>query len=299
MASLEQGLDRRAIIWIMNWTFSGAVGCTAVAVLITYYYIAPFGAEVMATSMRLALFIPLLLAIPLFAFIGIKLQQLALANDLLTLASRYDGLTGCLNRAAFTSDASAFFSGQALRSTSVTSALMVVDADHFKRINDHHGHLAGDVALVAIATQIGNVVGDCGIIGRLGGEEFGVFVPHIRADATGALAERIRLAVADGADGIAPGAQPVTVSIGVALFTYPAHYEDVFKIADDQLYLAKNTGRNRVCLIEASRLTGEIRVKTNLLRDHLVAAFNEPSGSARFAAALDDRGEEPSRVARR
>ncbi|MGF6174147.1 GGDEF domain-containing protein [Ensifer sp. 4252] len=294
MKSLEQGLDRRAIIWIMNWTFSGTAGCTAVALLITYYYIAPFGGEVMATSMRLALFIPLLLAIPLFAFIGIKLQQLARANDLLTLASRYDGLTGCLNRAAFTSDVTAFFAEQDRKPFPATSALMVLDADHFKRINDHHGHLAGDQALVAIATEMRTAVGDSGLIGRLGGEEFAVFVPYASPETIGAMAERIRLAVAERGQAIAPGADPVTVSVGVALFTFPAHYEDIFKIADDQLYLAKNTGRNRVCLIEYARLPGGIRAMAAQLREGISGAFTDVFGNGG-----DDLGEEPSRVAGR
>ena len=290
MTSLDEGLDRRAIIWIVNWTFSGAVGCTAVAVLITHYYIAPFGAEVMATSMRLALFIPLLLAIPLFAVIGIKLQQLARANDLLTLASRFDGLTGCLNRAAFTSDVTAFVAEQDLKPFPATSALMVLDADHFKRINDRHGHLAGDGALVAIATEMRLAVGDGGLIGRLGGEEFGVFVHHADPETIGAMAERIRLAVAEHGQAIAPDADPVTVSIGVALFTYPVQYEDIFKIADDQLYLAKNTGRNRVCLIESSRLPGGIRAVATQLREGLAGAL---------ADGFASHGDEPSRVAGR
>ncbi|WP_457583761.1 GGDEF domain-containing protein [Ensifer canadensis] len=294
MKSLEQGLDRRAIIWIMNWTFSGTAGCTAVALLITYYYIAPYGGEVMTTSMRLAFFIPLLLAIPLFAFIGIKLQQLACANDLLTLASRYDGLTACLNRGAFTSDVTAFFAEQDLRPFPATSALMVLDADHFKRINDRHGHLAGDQALVAIATEMRLAVGNSDLIGRLGGEEFGVFVHHARAETIGAMAERIRLAVAERGQAIAPGADPVTVSVGVALFTYPAQYEDIFKIADDQLYLAKNTGRNRVCLIEHAHLPGGIRAIAAQLREGISGAFTDA-----FRNGGDDGGEVPSRVAGR
>lgn len=299
MTSLEQGLDRRAILWIVNWTFSGSVGCTAVAVIVTHYYIAPFGAEVMATSMRLALFIPLLLAIPLFAFIGIKLQQLARANDLLTLASRYDGLTGCLSRAAFTADVIAFFTEQKLKSFPATSALMVVDADHFKRINDRHGHLAGDGALVAIATEICSAVGDSGLTGRLGGEEFGVFVPYAHAETIGTLAERIRLAMAERAGDIALGAEPVTVSIGVVLFSYPAHYEDIFKIADDQLYFAKNTGRNRVSLVDVSRPSGDIRATASPMHADFVAAFTEQFGRGTIRNGRDDRGEEPSRVAGR
>ncbi|MDK1386974.1 GGDEF domain-containing protein [Sinorhizobium sp. 8-89] len=266
MKSLELGLDRRAVVWIVNCTLGGTVGCTAIAMLITYYCTARFGAEVMATTLRLAFYIPLLLAIPLFAFIGVKMQQLALANRLLMQASRYDGLTGCLNRSAFTADVIDFFAKQDLTSFPPTSALLILDADHFKKINDCHGHLAGDAALVAIAAVLRGAIGEHGVVGRLGGEEFGVFVRSTDAGAVGGLAERIRLGVAE--DGLPEGgcADAVTVSIGIALFTYPAVYEDIFKIADDQLYIAKGAGRNCVCMMEHSHMPGGIRAMAEQLR---------------------------------
>ncbi|MBP1883271.1 GGDEF domain-containing protein [Sinorhizobium mexicanum] len=266
MKSPKPRLDRRAVIWIVNCTLGGTVGCTAIAMLITYYCTAGFGAEVMATTLGLAFCIPVLLAVPLFAFIGVKMQQLALANRLLMQASRYDGLTGCLNRGAFTADVTDFFAKQDLTPFPPTSALLILDADHFKKINDCHGHLAGDAALVGIATVLRDAVGEAGVVGRLGGEEFGAFVRSTDATAIGALAERIRLGVAE--DRVPEGdcAYAVTVSIGIALFTYPAVYEDIFRIADDQLYLAKGAGRNCVCIMEHSPMSGGIRAMAEQLR---------------------------------
>ncbi|WP_331371589.1 GGDEF domain-containing protein [Sinorhizobium chiapasense] len=266
MKPLEPGLDRRAVIWIVNCTLGGTVGCTAIAMLITYRCTAHFGAEVMATTLSLAFYIPVLLAVPLFAFIGVKMQQLALANRLLVQASRYDGLTGCLNRGAFTADVIDFFAKQDLTPFPPTSALLILDADHFKKINDCHGHLAGDAALVGIAAVLRDAVGEAGVVGRLGGEEFGAFVRSTDVVAIGALAERIRLGVAEDSGREAGCAHAVTVSIGTALFTYPAVYEDIFKIADDQLYLAKRAGRNCVCMMEHSHMPGSIRAMAERLR---------------------------------
>ncbi|MCY1244748.1 hypothetical protein D9M72_578440 [compost metagenome] len=76
----------------------------------------------------------------------------------------------------------------------------------------------------------------------------------------------------------------------MALFAYPAQYEDIFKTADDQLYLAKNTGRNRVCLIEYSPLPGGIREMAAQLREGFAGALTDAFGCS---------GEEPSRVAGR
>ncbi|MBB4185553.1 GGDEF domain-containing protein [Sinorhizobium terangae] len=264
MKSLGPGLDRRAVIWIGNCTLGGTAGCTAIAMLITYCCTAHFGAEVLATTLSLAFYIPVLLGVPLFALIGVKIQQLALTNRLLIQASRYDGLTGCLNRGAFTADVIDFFAKQNLAPFPCTSALLILDADHFKKINDCHGHLAGDAALVAIAAVLRDAVGEAGVVGRLGGEEFAAFVRSTDATATGALAERIRLEVAEDRGREGGRADAVTVSIGIALFTYPAVYEDIFRIADDQLYLAKGAGRNCVSMMEHS--PRDIRAMAEQLR---------------------------------
>ncbi|MCA1443723.1 GGDEF domain-containing protein [Ensifer sp. IC4062] len=280
MKSLEPRLDRRAVIWIVNRTLGGTVGCTAFAMLITYYFTARFGAEVMETTLSLAFYIPVLLGVPLFAVICLKMQQLAMANRLLVQASRYDGMTGCLNRGAFAADVIDFFAKQNLTALPPTSALLILDADHFKKINDCHGHLAGDAALVAIAAVLRGAVGEAGVVGRLGGEEFGVFVRSTDAAAIGALAERIRLDVAEGRGREGGCAYAVTVSIGTALFTYPAVYEDIFKIADDQLYLAKRAGRDCVRMMEHPCMPGGIRAMAEQLR----------SGFAAFDARTVDAG---------
>jgi diguanylate cyclase len=252
MSSLDGILDTRGLGWIAIWTIGGTVVCTGVSLIITYIFILPFGPEVLRVSLGLAFWIPILLAIPLFSYIGVKLQQLSQANYLLKKANRIDGLTQCLNRTTFTADVGQIFAGRAAGKTTGASGLLIIDADHFKQINDRFGHLVGDQVLISVASLIQLIVGDSGLVGRLGGEEFGVFLMETSPESLNEVAERIRQTVADsGAASIAPGLS-VTVSIGGVCFGYPGQYQDVFRIADEQLYLAKHAGRNRVCLPDVS-----------------------------------------------
>jgi diguanylate cyclase (GGDEF)-like protein len=128
--------------------------------------------------------------------------------------------------------------------------VLMVDLDHFKKINDVHGHLAGDAVLKAVAATISGQIRGYDSVGRFGGEEFVVVLPGVSESEAVAAAERIRIAVTgievtEDNDLISG----LSVSIGVAL--HPAHGNDLEKlisIADAALYRAKNGGRNQVVL---------------------------------------------------
>ncbi len=252
MASLHSIVHSRGIGWIAACTMGGTVICTAVSLAITSVFIAPFGPQVMHVSLGLAFWIPILLAIPLFSYIGIKLQQLSQANYLLKQANRIDGLTRCLNRTTFTAEVSAVFAARTAEKSKRTSGLLIIDADHFKQINDRFGHLSGDHVLVSIATVIRLAVHGGDLVGRLGGEEFGVFLADASPASLLEVAERIRETIAARGGGPDGANVPVTVSIGGTCFAYPVQYEDIFRIADEQLYRAKNAGRNQVSLPDLS-----------------------------------------------
>ena len=173
-------------------------------------------------------------------------EQLKSANARLTQLSSTDGLTGLSNRRTF--DA-------ALQAAWILAcrdfrplALLIIDADHFKRFNDQHGHLAGDGALRVIANSISDALprpDDC--CARFGGEEFAVLLSEV--DFPGALfvAETIRVAVSAAAiQGLSD--ERVTVSIGVAsLLPQPEQDSStLIVLADEALYAAKRNGRNRV-----------------------------------------------------
>ena len=162
-----------------------------------------------------------------------------------------DALTGLNNRRHFM-QLSEIELSRTSRHGGALSVIML-DIDHFKRINDTHGHQVGDAVIQMLASVCVEQLRDLDVIGRLGGEEFAVTMPS--ADSTQAMqiAERLRLAV-EAASVPLPQGQPVrfTVSIGVTtLVGIPAKLDHLLDHlldqADRALYRAKNSGRNQVC----------------------------------------------------
>jgi diguanylate cyclase (GGDEF)-like protein len=128
-------------------------------------------------------------------------------------------------------------------------SVLMVDIDHFKRINDSWGHLTGDHAIQALAAAMVASVRDQDMVGRLGGEEFAALLPETDLDGARAIAERLRAAVEGAVAVTAEDGTPVrfTVSIGVAeLVSSDASFEGMLNRADKALYRAKGGGRNRV-----------------------------------------------------
>jgi diguanylate cyclase len=189
--------------------------------------------------------LPLGLAGPGSYWQFIRHEQLKEAYRRLDLVASTDWLTQCLNRRAFTQAASSCFTAGR------EAALLVIDADSFKSINDRFGHESGDDALIAIARIIRQSVSEGDLVGRLGGEEFGVFVDGAAPCRAQQIAERIREGVMDIA--YAPGAapHPLSVSIGVAVSHGDLPFARLLSLADQQLYVAKQAGRNRVATMPA------------------------------------------------
>ncbi|HEX3862896.1 MAG TPA: PleD family two-component system response regulator [Stellaceae bacterium] len=136
-------------------------------------------------------------------------------------------------------------------------ALMMFDIDHFKQVNDQHGHPAGDDVLRELATRAVRQVRSVDLVGRIGGEEFVVVMPETSLAGALVVAERLRAAVADETfvlreNGIE---LKVTVSIGVAVTSETLETQDeLLKRADDALYTAKNSGRNQVVTLPSTAI---------------------------------------------
>ena len=182
----------------------------------------------------------LLVALP-----PVILLQRSLMHQQLAAAARTDPKTGLLNATAWQREADAEVA-RALR-TGSPLALLLVDVDHFKRVNDNHGHLIGDEVLRALATELRQQVRESDVVGRFGGEEFTVLLP--RTDDAGAygIAERLRASAARMSVSAADARIQVTVSIGVAVLGQ--HGNDLFELlaaADLALYRAKDAGRDQV-----------------------------------------------------
>jgi two-component system cell cycle response regulator len=168
-------------------------------------------------------------------------QVQAQQRELATLAVT-DALTGLYNR-RYLASASAQQIANALRHRDPLS-LVVLDLDHFKRINDEHGHTQGDAVLAEVGKLLSNEARKGDICARIGGEEFVVLLPKcLRHDAI-AKAHRLREAIAE----LRPGGIEVTASLGVATFEADsdASFDDLFKRADGAAYASKRNGRNRV-----------------------------------------------------
>lgn len=159
--------------------------------------------------------------------------------------AHHDPLTGLCNRRGFLERALPLHHVSGAGATPL--ALLLVDIDHFKALNDRHGHEAGDLALVAIADRLRAASRVEDVIARWGGEEFVLLLPGMDARSAGAYAERLRTAVGDLPIELAKG-EPVylTVSIGVAAAAPSPGIESLLRQADGALYAAKQAGRDRV-----------------------------------------------------
>jgi diguanylate cyclase (GGDEF)-like protein len=168
-------------------------------------------------------------------------RSLADAHARLAMRASRDAMTGLLNRESF------FQSLEDRHREGHAGHLLIIDADHFKAINDTHGHSVGDAALVAIAAAITRASGDDIIVGRIGGEEFAVCIPATCGGSDRGIAEAIRAEIEGlrflGADGT-PIA--LSVSIGSATFAPCLPVASVFQLADKRLYAAKRGGRNSI-----------------------------------------------------
>ena len=171
-------------------------------------------------------------------------QNLQQAFDRIRELALYDEVTGLHNR-RFVMEMLEHEHSRTRR-TNGTLAVALLDLDHFKHVNDNHGHTAGDQVLRRVAETLDASLRTVDGIGRYGGEEFLVVMPGADLEEGGAAAERLRAAVADCALGdIAPDLR-VTVSIGVAELAPDEPLDEAIDRADAALYRAKHAGRNRV-----------------------------------------------------
>ncbi|MEP3482477.1 MAG: GGDEF domain-containing protein [Fuerstiella sp.] len=169
-----------------------------------------------------------------------------------------DGLTGTLNKRSFLDHIHREFHRAVHRHEHLS--LILFDIDHFKSVNDNHGHLAGDDVLKEIGTRISTVIAEHDIFARYGGEEFAILLPTTTGDEAMEIAERCRAIVCAHPFSTSAGPLPIRISAGVAdvaemqfLATNASAEECVFDEAnlvdeaDQKLYEAKRSGRNRVC----------------------------------------------------
>ena len=190
----------------------------------------------------------------LLALVGptVLWQRRFMMHKQLVSRTRIDSKTGLLNAAAWEREADAAITRAG--PTSAPLAVAIVDIDHFKAVNDSHGHLVGDKVLRAVSDRFTQMTRPNDLVGRFGGEEFVLLLLDAGTDSAYRIAERLRLSFANAPITVdAPGAGvtvtiPLTVSIGVATLndTIDRTLTDLMAAADSALYRAKREGRNRV-----------------------------------------------------
>ncbi|TPJ41809.1 GGDEF domain-containing protein [Mesorhizobium sp. B2-3-13] len=192
------------------------------------------------------LLLPLVLGGSFLFFLMWKIRQLAIAQRDLSVIAATDSLTAVLNRGAFSMLVEAYLEQTRKQEETRSGALLIIDADHFKSINDRLGHDCGDQALKLIAQAIKGQLRGGDIVGRIGGEEFGVFLPGVEPSQSWLVAEGIRRRIREM--DFSPGGRscPLSVSIGGTSFSGPTTYEAIFSAADRRLYAAKSNGRDQV-----------------------------------------------------
>jgi len=175
----------------------------------------------------------LLLAI---LYLGLLAMQGERASQALREAAMRDALTGAWNRAGLEAQRPAMLARGA--------ALILLDIDHFKAVNDRHGHGAGDAVLASLSAQVAAIASEGGgALFRIGGDEFIALLPRTEQAQARQLAERMRIAISQDM----PGLPPYTVSLGLAMVA-PGEdsLTEAIARADQLLYVAKNEGRNRL-----------------------------------------------------
>jgi len=220
------------------------VAATIGADLLTLIFYSIFFSDRLLLDLVLTSLIVVAVAGPLsYFFMGrsAKLVELAAKLD---RANRLDDLTGLLNRKTFL-----FQSRQVVdvhEGSDSAGTLLFIDADHFKAINDRHGHAMGDAVLQEIGAALASSIGVRDIAGRLGGEEFVVLLVGAGEDKATLVCERLRRKIKAISAIVGISGRVVTVSIGVSKHQPGQSLDALLLAADRNLYLAKANGRDRI-----------------------------------------------------
>jgi diguanylate cyclase len=229
--------------------FVTAVGCVAGALIFNYLLFRAAGLPFVWTGVISAVFIAAAIVTPLLAYGAHRERELVGLKLRLNQASSADHLTSLLDGAVFTALVDTFRATAEGKPGGRYGALLIIDVDHFREVNARFGRSWGDEALRVIADVIRASVRSGDLVGRLGGEEFGIFLPNARRENANEVAERVRKVIADTL--FEPGGKRclLTVSVGGIVFEDQLVFDELIEAAEEQLVLAKTGGRNRTSIV--------------------------------------------------
>lgn len=200
---------------------------------------------------------PLLLA-PLFTWVilGLLFRIHHMQEEMRELAT-YDQLTGVYSRRAFLEISNQYF--EVAKREQKQIAVLFIDIDYFKKINDGYGHAIGDVVLRTVAEEISNTIRKSDILGRYGGEEFIISILNAGEEDALIVAEKIRNIVHGKIIVIGDHSIFASISIGISISRreVPTSLDDLIHEADKAMYVSKNSGRNRTTIFSADSLQRE------------------------------------------
>lgn len=232
------------------WLFTAAVTVISViaseAALLLVFLVAGDAAFSKTNSFYTAIIVPVLVAVPICYLTARMAWQLNTAHAKLKELAHTDELTGLTNRRSFFQSAETI-----LQEASVARqplSLLVIDADYFKQLNDTYGHATGDAALQFITEKLNASVRKTDFVCRLGGEEFAVLLPGLTEAEAELLGKRMLDKISSQPMFWDDKIIEMSVSCGVADTTVSYEMTALFKAADDALYAAKTSGRNRQIL---------------------------------------------------
>lgn len=214
-----------------------------IAVSVTWYTTKGYDDQIHGQAMRTAVFLPLLIVPVCTSVVGYQGWRNHVRLTQIAHLARTDEMTGLSNRRAFMQAASHVFATTDFEYSGVS--LLIVDLDHFKQVNDVHGHDAGDEVLIHAAHQMVRAAPRNSLVARLGGEEFGILMPYETITELHQNAEAIRARVASHPCIYKDLPIKISASVGVGVAHRRDTVSSVLSRADDALYEAKDQGRNR------------------------------------------------------
>lgn len=222
-----------------------SVGTTLGLMTLLYGHPSTFSAQEMQL-LGISFIIPLIVSLPVSTYCFLQNEKLALVTQELRYVARHDGLTGLLTRAAFLSAVHEAL--QQNQNADKPGALLFIDLDHFKAINDTHGHAMGDKVLQSFGAVAKGQMNPDDLAGRLGGEEFCLFIPNCGPDRAKARALMLLAAFQEEAHTVNGHTIGATLSVGLSFCQRADDLDHDLSRADDMLYQAKDRGRNTVVL---------------------------------------------------
>ncbi|GJL75753.1 MAG: hypothetical protein NMNS02_18590 [Nitrosomonas sp.] len=174
-------------------------------------------------------------------------HRLVIEKEKVELMAKTDSLTQLYNRASFADLAE--IQVNYCKRYNQPASVIVLDVDHFKKVNDSLGHQAGDLALQHLAKKLRETTRNSDICGRIGGEEFVIFLPNTDQEGAIKIAEKIRMSIESSIIENSDGLFHITASLGIA--TGLLELKQLIRMADMAMYQAKNSGRNKICHYDA------------------------------------------------